>query len=324
VSEHSSGGVRAVLAALAANVGIAITKVVAFAFTGSASMLAESAHSLADSANQLLLLLGRSRARRTETEQHPFGFGTERYFYAFVVAVVLFTAGAVFSGYEAVHKITHPEPVRTPAVAFAVLAVAIVAESLSLRTAVRESRRERQRSSWLAFIRRAKAPELPAILLEDVAALTGLVFALLGVALAVITGNGVWDGAGSLAIAVLLACVAVILAVEMKSLLIGESASAEVVREIVGALADGPEVERVIHLRTMHVGPESLLVAAKIAVRHDETAAAIAAGIDAAERRVRAAVPIADLIYLEPDLYRAAAADVTDPAIRAARPRPRG
>ncbi|MGE5131890.1 MAG: cation diffusion facilitator family transporter [Gemmatimonadota bacterium] len=324
MSEHSSGGVRAVLAALAANVGIAVTKFVAFAFTGSASMLAESAHSLADSANQLLLLLGRARAQRTKTEQHPFGFGTERYFYAFVVAVVLFTAGAVFSGYEAIHKITHPEPVRTPAVAFAVLAVAIVAESLSLRTAVRESSRERQRSSWLAFIRRAKAPELPAILLEDVAALTGLVFALLGVALAVITGNGVWDGVGSLAIAVLLACVAVILAVEMKSLLIGESASAEVVQAIVGALEDGPEVERVIHLRTMHVGPESLLVAAKIAVRHDETAAAIAAGIDAAERRVRAAVPIADLIYLEPDLYRAAAADVTDPAIRAARLRPKG
>ena len=321
---HSSGGVRAVLAALAANVGIAVTKFAAFAFTGSASMLAEAAHSLADSANQLLLLFGRSRAQREQTEQHPFGFGAERYFYAFVVAVVLFTAGAVFSAYEAIHKITHPEPVRTPAVAFAVLAVAIAAESFSLRTAVRESRRERQRSSWLTFIRRSKAPELPAILLEDVAALTGLVFALLGVALAVITGNGVWDGAGSLAIAVLLAGVAVILAVEMKSLLIGESASGEMVRAIVAALEDGPEVERVIHLRTLHMGPESLLVAAKIAVRHDETAAAIAAGIDAAERRVRAAVPIAGLIYLEPDLYRAAAADITDPAIRAARMRPHG
>ncbi len=318
------GGVRAVLAALAANVGIAVTKFVAFAFTGSASMLAEAAHSLADSANQLLLLFGRSRAQRAETEQHPFGFGAERYFYAFVVAVVLFTAGAVFSGYEAVHKITHPEPVRTPAVAFAVLVVAIVAESFSLRTAVRESNRERQRHSWLTFIRRAKAPELPAILLEDVAALTGLMFALLGVALAVITGNGVWDGAGSLAIAVLLACVAVILAVEMKSLLIGESASGEVVRAIVAALEDGPEVERVIHLRTLHMGPDSLLVAAKIAVRHDQTAATIAAGRAAAERRGRAAVPLAGLIYLEPDLYRAAAADVTDPSIRAAQPRPPG
>lgn len=307
------------LAALAANVAIAAIKFVAFVFTGSSSMLAESAHSLADSGNQLLLLFGRSRAQRAETEQHPFGFGAERYFYAFVVAVVLFTVGAVFSFYEALHKIMHPEPVRTPVVAFVVLAAAIAAESLSLRTAVKESGRERGRHGWLAFIRRAKAPELPAILLEDMAALTGLVFALIGVALAVVTGNGVWDGAGSLAIAVLLACVAAILAVEMKSLLIGESASGEVVSAIVTALEDGPEVERVIHLRTMHMGPESLLVAAKIAVRHDETAAAVAAGIDAAERRVRAAVPIAELIYLEPDLYRAAAANVTDPAIRAAR-----
>jgi cation diffusion facilitator family transporter len=309
-----------VLAALAANVAIAVTKFVAFALTGSASMLAESAHSLADSGNQLLLLLGRARARRAETEQHPFGFGAERYFYAFVVAVVLFTAGAVFSFYEAFHKITHPENVRSPLVAFVVLAVAIIAEAFSLRTAVRESRGQRAGHGWLAFIRRAKAPELPAILLEDVAALTGLLFALAGVALAVVTGNGVWDGAGSLAIAVLLACVAVLLAIEMKSLLIGEAASGEVTRAVVAALEAGPEVERVIHLRTMHMGPEDLLIAAKIAVRHDETAAAIAAGIDAAERRVRAAVPIAGLIYLEPDLYRAQASSVTDPAVRAAQP----
>ena len=311
------------LAALAANLAIAATKFVAFAITGSASMLAEAAHSLADSGNQLLLLFGRARAGRAQTEQHPFGFGAERYFYAFVVAVVLFTAGAVFSFYEALHKLTHPAPIHSPLVAFVVLVAAIGAESLSLRTAVIQSNRERATRSWLAFIRRAKAPELPAILLEDVAALTGLMFALAGVALTVVTGNGVWDGAGSLAIAVLLACVAALLAVEMKSLLIGESASREVTRAIVAALADGPEVERVIHLRTMHMGPESLLIAAKIAVRHDETAAAIAAGIDAAERRVRAAVPIAELIYLEPDIYRAAAADVTDPAIRAARLRPK-
>jgi cation diffusion facilitator family transporter len=308
-----------VLAALAANVGIAATKFVAFAVTGSASMLAESAHSLADSGNQVLLLFGRSRARRAETDQHPFGFGAERYFYAFVVAVVLFTVGSLFSFYEALHKINHPEPVRSPLVAFVVLGVAVVAESFSLRTAVRESSRERGPHSWIAFIRRSKAPELPAILLEDVAALTGLLFAIAGVALAVVTGDGVWDGAGSLAIAVLLACVAVILAIEMKSLLIGESASGDVVPAIVAALEAGPEVERVIHLRTMHMGPESLLVAAKIAVRHDDRAAAIAAGIDAAERRVRAAVPIADLIYLEPDLYRSGPADTTDPAIRAAR-----
>jgi len=319
----SSAGLRAVFAAFAANLGIAATKFIAFAITGSASMLAESVHSVADSGNQVLLLLGRNRANRASTEEHPFGYGRERYFYAFVVAVVLFTVGALFSIYEGIHKITHPEPVRDPAVAFVVLGIAIVLESFSLRTAVRESSEQREGHGWLAFIRRAKAPELPAILLEDVAALAGLFLAAVGVALTVITGKEVWDGLGSLAIGVLLGCVAVILAVEMKSLLIGESASADVERAIVAALENGAEVERVIHLRTLHMGPESLLVAAKIAVRPCDRAETVAAGIDAAERRVRAAVPIARMIYLEPDLYYAARADTTDPAIRAVRRRPR-
>ena len=309
------------LAALGANLGIAVTKLVAFVITGSASMLAESVHSLADSGNQALLLLGRSRARRAQTEEHPFGFGRERYFYAFVVAVVLFTVGALFSLYEGVHKIMSPEEIRQPAVAFAVLGIAMVLESFSLRTAVRETNEVRGQIGWIAFIRRAKAPELPAILLEDLAALTGLVFATVGVALATITGNGKWDGAGSLAIGVLLGVVAAVLAVEMKSLLIGESASAEVERAIVTALENGPEVRRVIHLRTLHLGPESLLVAAKIAISGADSAALVAAGIDAAERRVRTAVPIAETIYLEPDIYDAARANVTDPAIRAVRRR---
>ena len=316
-------GLRAVFAALAANLGIAATKFIAFAITGSASMLAESVHSVADSGNQVLLLLGRNRASRARTEEHPFGYGRERYFYAFVVAVVLFTVGALFSIYEGIHKITHPEPVRDPAVAFVVLGIAIVLESFSLRTALRESSEQRNGAGWVAFIRRAKAPELPAILLEDMAALAGLFLATVGVALTVITGSEFWDGLGSLAIGVLLGCVAVILAVEMKSLLIGESASADVERAIVAALENGTEVERVIHLRTLHMGPESLLVAAKIAVSPCDRAETVAAGIDAAERRVRAAVPIARMIYLEPDLYHASRADTTDPSIRAVRRRPR-
>jgi len=279
-------------------------------------------HSVADSGNQALLLLGRSRAAREQTEEHPFGFGRERYFYAFIVAVVLFTGGAAFSVFEGIHKIAHPEQVKSPGVAFVVLAIAIVLESFSLRTAVRESNQARGRHGWLAFIRRAKAPELPAVLLEDMAALAGLGFATVGVTLAVVTGDGRWDGAGSLAIGMLLAGVAVILAMETKSLLIGESASAEVERAIVAALEAGPEVERVIHLRTLHMGPESLLVAAKIAVRRSARAGTVAAGIDAAEQRVRRAVPIAEMIYLEPDLYESSRADVTDPAVRAVR-RPR-
>ncbi len=282
-------------------------------------MLAESVHSVADSGNQVLLLIGRSRARREETEEHQFGFGQERYFYAFIVAVVLFVVGALFSVYEGVERIRHPGHLTSPVVAIIVLGIAISLESFSLRTAVVESNRSRGRAGWRAFIRHAKAPELPAVLLEDVAALTGLMLALLGVLLAWLTHDDRWDGVGSVAIGVLLAGVATVLAIEMKSLLIGEAARPGVEAAIVAAIEAGPEVDCVIHLRTMHIGPETLLVAAKIGVLHDETAASIAAGIDAAERRVRAAVPIARLIFLEPDLYQARRADLTDPAIRAAR-----
>lgn len=295
----------------------------AFAITGSASLLAEAVHSVADSGNQALLLIGRSRAQREETEEHQFGYGAERYFYAFIVALVLFTVGAVFSVYEGIHRIMHPEKLVSPVVALGVLGIAIVLESVSLRTAVKESNRSRGRVSWRSFIRHAKAPELPAVLLEDVAALSGLVLALIGVSVATLTHDDVWDGAGSVAIGLLLATVAVVLATETKSLLIGESASADVEAAIVAAIEAGPEVDRVIHLRTLHIGPDTLLVAAKIGVVHDDTAASVAAGIDAAERRIRAAVPIAELIFLEPDIYRPDRADPADPAVRAARRRSR-
>ena len=289
----------------------------AFALTGSASMLAESVHSVADSGNQALLLIGRRQARRAETPEHPFGFGGERYFYAFLVAVVVFTVGAVFSCYEGIERIRHPEHLTSPAVAFGVLGVAIVLESFSLWNAVHEASPIRGRASWLSFIRRAKAPELPAVLLEDVAAISGLLLALIGVAVATITDNDRYDAAGSIAIGLLLGCVAVVLATEMKSLLIGESASPAVQAAIVAAIEADPQVQRVIHLRTLHVGPETLLVAAKIGVRHDDTARSVAAGIDAAERRIRAAVPIAELIFLEPDIYQADRADSGAPAVTA-------
>jgi cation diffusion facilitator family transporter len=317
-----AGGKRTVIAAFAANLGIAATKFAAFLITGSASMLAESVHSVADSSNQTLLLIGRSRARREETEEHQFGYGSERYVYGFIVALLLFTVGAAFSLYEGAERIAHPEHLTSPVVALVVLAIAAVLEGLSFRTAIMESRQAGGSGAWrrlALFIRRAKAPEVPAVLLEDSAALCGLTFALLGVVLSWTTHNGRWDGVGSLGIGVLLGCVAVVLATEMKSLLIGESATADVERAIVAALQEGPDVERVIHLRTLHLGPETLLVAAKIAVGRDQSAAALVTGIDAAERRVRAAVPIAELIYLEPDLYQESRADLTDPAVRAAR-----
>jgi cation diffusion facilitator family transporter len=304
----SGGSRRAVVAALLANLAIAVAKFVAFAVTGAASMLAEAIHSVADTGNQALLMFGNRRAEREADERHPFGYGRDRYFYAFVVALVLFSLGSLFALYEGVHKILNPHKVEDPPVAFIVLGVAIVLESLSFRTAFRESRLIKPKGmSWPAFVRRTKQPELPVVLLEDTAALFGLVFAFVGVGVAVGTGDGRWDGAGTLAISALLAFVAIVLAVEMKSLLIGEAASSRNVAAIEAALLDGPEVSRVIHMRTMHLGPDELLVAAKIAVEHDETAAEVARGIDAAERRVRAAVPIAQLIYLEPDLDRGGA-----------------
>ncbi|GAA0729792.1 cation diffusion facilitator family transporter [Dactylosporangium roseum] len=302
----TEGGTKAVVAALFANLGIAVTKFVAFLLTGSSSMLAESIHSIADSGNQGLLLFGGRQAQRRATSRHPFGYGRERYIYAFVVAVVLFFVGGVFAIYEAWHKIGHPEPITSwQWVPVTVLVAAIVMESLSFRTAIVETAKVKGDAGWWQFIRRAKQPELPVILLEDFAALVGLILALFGVSMTLITGDGVWDGIGTAAIGVLLIAVAAILAVEMKSLLVGESATDEQVDAIEKAITDGPEVERVIHMRTVHLGPDELLVAAKIAVRHNETAEEIANGIDAAESRIRTAVPIARVIYLEPDIYQA-------------------
>ncbi|MFC5815370.1 cation diffusion facilitator family transporter [Nonomuraea harbinensis] len=300
----ASGGTKAIIAALAANMSIAVAKFVAAAFTGSSSMLAEGIHSVADSGNQALLLLGGKRAKRASTREHPFGYGRERYFYAFVVAVVLFAIGALFSLYEGYHKLTHAEPLTSPGWAFGVLIFAIIAEIFSFRTAIIEANAVRGDQGWMAFIRRSKAPELPVILLEDLGALLGLIFALFGVTMAVVTGNPVWDAVGTLMIGALLAVISVILAVETKSLLLGESAAPEMEGRIRAALEASSQVDRVIHMKTLHIGPEELLVAAKIAVTRSDTAPEIAQGIDEAERRIREAVPIARVIYLEPDLDR--------------------
>jgi len=309
------GGNRAIVAALLANTGIAITKFVAFLLTGSSSMLAESVHSVADSGNQGLLLLGGKRSRREATPQHPFGFGRARYVYAFVVAVVLFSVGGLFALYEAWHKFQDPEPITEwKWVPIAVLVVAIVMESFSFRTAIVESNRVRGKRSWAEFVRTAKAPELPVILLEDLAALLGLTFALFGVSMTLVTDNGIWDAVGTSLIGVLLVLVAIILAIEMKSLLIGESANGDQVLAIKAALegGDGSAVESVIHLRTLHLGPEELLVVAKLGVGRQDYGHQIAAAINAAEQRARKAAPgLSLVIYLEPDIDRGASDPVS-------------
>ena len=303
----AGGGTKAIIAALGANAGIAVAKFAGFLVTGSSSMLAEAAHSVADSGNQALLLFGGRRARRVATEEHPFGYGRDRYFYAFVVALVLFSLGSLFSLYEGYHKLRdHEASLDRPQVAIIILLVAICLEGFSLRTAVVESNEVRGESGWFQFIRRAKAPELPVVLLEDTAALVGLLFAMAGVGLSWATGDTVWDGVGTVMIGLLLGVIAIILIVETKSLLIGEGAAPATVDRIVAALV-GPGVDRVIHLRTQYLGPDELLVAAKIAIPRTTVMERVASAIDDAERRVRQAVPEARLIYLEPDLERPAA-----------------
>ena len=315
----TQGGTKAILAALAANAGIAVTKFIAFALTGSSSMLAEGVHSVADSGNQLLLLLGGKRAQREADDEHPFGYGRSRYFYAFVVSIVLFSIGGLFALYEAYHKFLEPHPIEGQWwwVPLAVLGLAIVMESFSFRTAIHESRPHKGKKSWWSFIRTSKSPELPVILLEDFGALIGLVFALFGVSMTLLTHDGRWDAIGSAAIGVLLVAIAAVLATETKSLLLGEGASKENAEAIRSAIV-GEGVASVIHVKTLHLGPEELLVAAKIEVSEVATAAEVAQAIDAAETRIRAAVPIARAIYLEPDLRRAveqAAADAAaDPS----------
>ena len=298
----AGGGTKAILAAFFANLGLAIAKFVAFAFTGASSMLAEAIHSIADTSNQALLLLGGRLARRDATAQHPFGYGRERYFWSFVVALVLFTVGSLYALYEGIEKIRHPHEISSPAWAFAVLSVGIVLESFSMRTAVVESNRVRGKASWISFVRRSRTPELPVVLLEDLGALVGLVLALGALAVAEVFDAPVWDGIGTLSIGVLLGLIAVVLAVEMRSLLLGEGATAADAEAIRRAIESTEGVTGLIHLRTQHIGPEELLVAAKVGFDPGYSTAELADAIDRVEANTRAAVPIAHPMYVEPDI----------------------
>jgi cation diffusion facilitator family transporter len=301
------GSRRAIIAAFLANLGIAAAKFIGFAFTGAASMLAEAVHSLADTGNQGLLFLGGARSRKAADEEHPFGHGHERYFWGFVVAMILFSLGALFAIYEGIEKLRHPHALESPIWAVAILGVAVVLEGISFRTALKEARHLRGSESWWQFIHRAKSPELPVVLLEDAGALVGLVLALAGIGLALLTGNPRFDAIGSIAIGGLLGCIAAILATEMKSLLIGEAAGTKDIDAVRAAITGAPRVQRLIHMRTLHLGPEDVLVAAKVEFDHSLTIEELGPAIDAVEARIREAVPIAKVIYLEPDVYRPAA-----------------
>lgn len=305
----ASGGNRAIVAAFLANVGVALAKFVAWALSGSASMLAEAIHSVADSGNQLLLLLGRRKAQHDPDRAHPFGYGRERYVYAFVVSIILFSVGGLFAIYEGVEKLANPHEIDETWwwLPLVVLVIAIGLESFSLRTAVRESNVIREKGqSWVSFIRRSKAPELPVVLLEDAGALTGLTFALLGVGLTLITGNPVFDAIGTVMIGVLLVLIAIVLGIETKSLLVGEGATRADYDRIVDAINAGDEIEKIIHMKTLYLGPDELMVAAKIALSADKPLREAADDINSIEARIREAVPVARVIYIEPDVYRPA------------------
>jgi cation diffusion facilitator family transporter len=301
----SEGSTKAILAALGANIGIAITKFFAAAVSGSASMFAEGIHSVADSGNQVLLIIGGKRAKRQATSTHPFGYGRSRYIYAFMVSIVLFSIGGLFSIIEGWNKLSHPHELEQAWLPLTVLGIAIVLESFSLYTALKAAKEERGTASLYQFIRHAKSPELPVVLLEDMAALLGLVLAFGGVGFTVLTGDPIWDAIGTLAIGLLLVLVAVILGAETSSLLVGEGATADDTEKIESALGATRGVNSIIHMKTLYLGPEELMVAAKIAVDVDITGKDIAAIIDDAEARIRAEVPTARVIYLEPDILLA-------------------
>ena len=299
----ASGGSKAIIAAFLANMGIAVTKFIAWLFSGSSSMLAESVHSVADAANQLLLLLGGKRAKQRADKEHPFGYGRVRYVYAFVVAIVLFTMGGVFSVYEGIAKIRDPHPIAVWWLPMLVLTIAIVLESLSLRTAIRESRPFKGSGTWFSFIRRSKAPELPVVLLEDMGALVGLVLAFLGVGLSVLTGNSVFDGAATIAIGVLLILIAAVIGWEVKSLLVGEGANEDDVAKIESALLASSDIDRIVHMKTLYVGPDEFMVGAKVSLAPERTMKEVSVIVNLAERRIREAVPAARIIYIEPDVW---------------------
>ena len=300
----TEGSAKAIVAALTANIGIAATKFVAAAFSGSASMLAEGIHSLADSGNQILLIVGGKRSRREATKSHPFGYGRSRYIYAFMVSIVLFSIGGMFSINEGLSKLHETHELENAWLPLTVLGVSICLESFSLYTALKAAKEERGSVSLAQYIRHAKSPELPVVLLEDMAALLGLALAFMGVGLTVVTHNPIWDAIGTLAIGGLLILVAVVLGIETSSLLVGEGATDGDHNKIVSAIESTPGVDSLIHIKTLYLGPDELMVAAKFAVAPKATATEVAKAIDAAEVRVRAAVPAARVIYLEPDILR--------------------
>lgn len=291
-----------VIVALLANLVVALAKLGVFAITGSSALLAESLHSFADSTNEVLLLYGARRSRQPADERHPFGHARYRYLYAFLVSLTVFWIGGVLAVLEGVSRLMADEAIVDPRWAFAVLGLAAVLDGWSLRTTLRSGRSAKGTLTWKQLVRQTKAPELIVVFLEDLGALIGIAIAFVGVGLAAVTGHGAWDAAASIAIGVLLMAIGLLVNRETRSLLLGESATDEVVAAIRDAIATTAGIQSVIDLRAIHLGPDDLVVAAGILVDPGLTAADVTRSIVAAERRVQDAVPFRTVIYLEPRL----------------------
>ena len=297
-------GKKTILAALIANVGIAIAKFAGFAITKSSTMLAEGIHSSADSANQLLLLLGTRRAKREPSSKHPFGYGRERYFWSFVVALILFSLGSLFAIYEGIEKIRHPHALNNASWAIGILIFGIFIESFSFRTAIVEAKTIKGETSWSKFVVRSKQPEIPVVLLEDAGALFGMVIALAAITLVKTTGEPIWDGIGTLSIGVLLGVIAIILAREMHSLIIGEAASETDLSKIVSVIENNTQVVQLVEIRTQHLGPEEILIGVRVAFHETLQTKDIARLINKLEDDIRTEIKNAGPIFIEPEITK--------------------
>ena len=296
----SGDSVRAILFALGANFAIAVAKGVAAFITGSGAMLAETVHSLADCGNQLLLLLGLRQARRPPSPEYPLGYGRAIYFWSFLVAVMLFSVGGMFSVYEGVHKLRHPEPLQQWWWAVGVLVFAIAAEAVSMRACLQEVEKARGSRTLWQWFRVSRQAELVVIFGEDLAALLGLVFALAAIGLAVATGNPVWDAIGTIGIGLLLIIIAVLVAVEVKAMLIGQSVDPFLQTQIGRFLATRPEIEEVLHLITLQQGNDALVsIHARMRRVHDGEA--MLRDIDQVERALKQAFPVVRWSFFEPE-----------------------
>lgn len=300
---HGADSVKSILFALGANFSIAIAKFIAAALTASGAMLAEAIHSLADTGNQLLLLLGLKRAKRPPTPDYPLGFGKAIYFWSFLVALILFSIGGLFSVYEGVHKLQHPEPVKSPWIAIGVLVFAIAAEAVSMWGCLREVNKVRAGRSLWRWFRESRQSELLVIFGEDLAALLGLVFALVAVSLTMLSGNPVYDAVGTVGIGVLLIVIAVLIGVEVKSLLIGQGVEPLTDREMREFLSARQEVAELLNLLTMQLG-DRVMVALKARMAPAASADAMIDAINLVEADFRRQFPQVMWLFFEPDHVR--------------------